>query len=502
MGTGGIEKEFEEELRGVRGSQTIIRSPGGRMITVLEGSEQPPVNGSSVVLTIDKEYQSILEEELEAGLKSSGGKYAVGIILDPNTGEVLALANEKSYDPGKYNLVDDETRRNKAVTDVYEPGSTFKAIAMAAMLDKDLVHPEELIFVDNGSYRFKGITIRDVHGYNSLTVKGVFAKSSNIGMAKLSGRIKKEDLYKYVRGFGFGNTTQISLPGEVRGLLKHPNLWSAYTKVTMSYGYEIAVTPIQLISAYAAVINGGVLYKPQIVKRIELPNGNAVKQFEPEQVRRVISEETSTVMREFLKEVVENGTGKNAHIEGVSIGGKTGTSRRVVDGKYSYSQYNASFIGFFPAEKPSYIILIMVNSPKNGYYGGTVAAPIFKKITERMLHNHPLPEEYDDEDLPENRLPNPMNVFNTNDSETTESEFAFEEHNPLGRITDNRKMPDLKGLSIREAVLVLSELQLEYRIKGTGPVYNQSIKAGTVLKDEMICTIHGEALTVLNRRLY
>jgi len=305
--------------------------------------------------------------------------------MDPNTGEILALANVNDYDPNNYSDYDSFQRKNRCITDTYEPGSTFKAITLATLLDQNLCTENEIINVENGKYKYRDKTIMDTHKNKMLSVRGVLEQSSNIGMTKLIQRIDDEVLYKYMRGFGFGTVTGIELPGEVKGTLTKPSEWSLVSKAFLSFGYEMAVTPIQLVTAFSALVNGGILYQPQIVKRLLNPSGETNLEYKPREVRRIISQKTSDRMRNLLASVVKNGTGQKANLDFVNVGGKTGTSKILENGKYSESNYNSSFVGFFPVENPQVVCLILVNSPQVGGYGGLVAAPIFKEVTKRML---------------------------------------------------------------------------------------------------------------------
>jgi cell division protein FtsI/penicillin-binding protein 2 len=445
----------------------------------------PSQPGENAVLTINRLYQSILEEELNKGLHQFGGAYALGILMNPNTGEIIALSNQLDYNLNHYNAYSDSIRRNKALTDTYEPGSTFKSIAMSVFLDKKICTENDLVNGENGTYQFKRIKIRDSHPEGLMKVKEVFAKSSNIGMAKLSQKIDDEEFFLAVRSFGFGNNSNISLPGEVKGKLKNPLEWSAYSKSSLSFGYEVAVTPIQLITAYAAIINGGILYQPQIIKEIKNHNGDVVKSFEPKEIRRVIQSSTSQKMREFLEAAVLDGTGKKANLNGITIGGKTGTSRKLVDGKYSQQFYNASFVGFFPVENPQYVMLILVNSPtQSSYYGGDVAAPIFKKVTERIitldefLWHYRSSSSEKDIDL----------VYASNSTSLTGSENVASRDITYTKI-NRKEMPNLINLDMREALKILSQLNLEYEVSGSGKVIDQSIVPGTRISSKNKCKI-------------
>lgn len=490
-GVEGLESHYDKELKGIDGRQVILKDAVGGMISINDDATEPAIPGNNLILTIDKEIQKILEDELTAGLKRSGGKYAVGIIMDPNTGGIIAITNKKDYDPNQYGKYDNYTRRNKAITDMYEPGSTFKTFAMASFLDDNTCALTDNVNVENGRYNVNKYVIRDSHPEDVLTVKEVFAFSSNIGMAKLSQNIDNEKFFVYLRSFGFGNYSNIELPGEIKGILPRPSGWSAYTKMSLSYGYHVGVTPLQLINAFSAVINGGILYEPQLVKRIELPDGTIKKDFEPKEIRRVIDEETSEKMRELLREAVSNGTGWKANIKEISVGGKTGTSKQWVDGEYSESYYNSSFIGFVPVDNPKYACLIMVHSPDSrNYYGGDVAAPIFKNVFERVIERNPELKDH--------------LIDDGNDFVAPPIEFKYAAHDPAALLPtgDTTKMPDLRGLTMREAALVMHELQIPYDISGSGIIIEQDIHPGTKLSAEMHCKLKGKEISELKEVLH
>jgi cell division protein FtsI (penicillin-binding protein 3) len=361
---------------------------------------------------------------------------------------------------------------------------------MSALLDQKLCRDDETINVENGKYKFNNVFINDSHNGNStLTVRGVLEQSSNVGMSKLVQRIDNELFYKYIRGFGFGNYSSIDLPGEAEGSLKKPTGWTPITKAFLSFGYELSVTPIQLISAYAAVINGGTLYQPQIIKRIMDTKGAVLNENSPKPIRRVISQETSARMREYLRGVVENGTGKAAKLDFISVGGKTGTSQKLVDGKYSKSHYNSSFIGFFPVENPQILCLVLVNSPERGRYGGAVAAPIFKEVAEKIAKlNSKLFQSNQTIKKEKPELKNHYSAINS------ESNITPVSNNTTRKIDNNyalknNLMPDLSSYSLRDALLCLSKLGLKYKISGSGIVVAQSITPGIKIQKGNTCII-------------
>jgi cell division protein FtsI (penicillin-binding protein 3) len=484
-GVSGIEKAVDKKLTGVEGRRLIEKNAIGDMITVAEQETKPAVPGDNIYLTINKTFQSILEEELKNGLSTYGGTSALGILMDPSTGEVLALSTMNDFNPNEYWKSNDTLRRNQLLTDTYEPGSTFKAITMAALLDQKLCYADELINTENGVYYFKNTRITDTHGSSSMTVKKVFEQSSNVGVAKLVQRIDDDLFYKYLRGFGFGNFTSINLPGEAKGSLKKPTEWNPLTKPFISFGYEIAVTPIQLASAYSALVNGGILYQPQIIKKVANKNNGTVEEIEPKMIRRVISEETSAKMRDFLSAVVENGTGKNARLKEISVGGKTGTSQKLINGRYSKSHYNSSFAGFYPVNNPKVVCVILVNSPQNGKYGGAVAAPIFKRIAQRLVTSNYKyfysPQETD-------QLPAEFKVLHTANS-IEKTEIQNNKHISDLSVVKNGLMPDLTGHTLRDAIFILNELNIKYKVSGSGIVSSQSIPPGEKLNNKLVCKL-------------
>jgi cell division protein FtsI/penicillin-binding protein 2 len=501
-GVNGIAKAFNDELDGENGARLVERNALGDLITISEKETIHPIPGNNIVLTIDKTIQTVLEEGLRAGLKKYRGKSATGIIMNPNNGEILALANVEDYDPNLYWKFNDFRRKNRAVTDTYEPGSTFKAITIAALLNEKACFENEIVNVENGTYKFRNSFIRDTHPADRLSVKGVIEESSNIGIAKLVQRLNDETFYKYVRDFGFGNYTSITLPGEVKGTLKNPGEWSKLSKTYMSFGYGLAVTPIQLATAFSALVNGGVLYKPQLVKKQTNWQGKKIYEAEPVAIRKVISSETSERVRSILKSAVAKGTGKSARSELISVGGKTGTSKIAKDGGYASGKYNSSFIGFFPAENPQVVCLILIDSPELEKYGSKVAAPIFKNITESIVSSKPgyffnydnyIPDESDEIEETKTQL-----IFSDNINVKNQEPFSLAANIEL---TDNR-MPDLRGMTIKEALIILNKIGLKYTIKGNGFVNNQSIKPGDKINKNKICILNCSASEIKGARVY
>ncbi|MGE5437441.1 MAG: penicillin-binding protein, partial [Syntrophothermus sp.] len=497
-GVSGIEKQLENKLKGVEGERLVERNAFGDIITVLEDKTVNAQSGNNIYLTINNDLQKILEEELKNGLKNFNAVSATGIIMNPNTGEVLGLSNVDDYDPNNYWKYDDVIRRNRALTDTYEPGSTFKSISMAALLDKNLVRESESVYCENGRYKFNNVYINDSHSNSTLTVKGVIEQSSNIGMAKLIQRMNGEEFYKYVRAFGFGNPTMIDLPGETKGTLKNPKQWNPLTKAFLSFGYEISVTPIQVAAAYCALVNGGILYQPQLIKKEVTQKGEIIFENSPIKVRQVISEKTSQKMRSLLQGVVNNGTAKTAYTDLINVGGKTGTSQKLVNGNYSKSQYNSSFVGFFPVDKPDYVILILFNSPENGRYGGLVAAPVFKIITERIVKNNPVEKNLETKPAEVEK----MYTQNFNDENVVNNEQPSIIYASNSINSNVSTMPDLTRYSLKDALNLLNKFGIKYSVEGSGRITGQSITPGTRFKKGSFCKLICSEVKPKNTVLY
>ena len=503
-GVNGISKSFDDVLRGRDGFRMVERNAMGEIISISETQTRPSIPGNDIYLTIDKRYQTIVEDELRNSLKQTRAESATCIIMNPNTGEILAMANISDYNPNYFWKYDDFERKNRAITDSYEPGSTFKTFTFAALLEEKAINEAEHINTENGVYKFKNNYIRDSHKFKSLTVRQILEESSNIGVAKLIQRMSDEKYYQYVRSFGFGTYTSITLPGEVTGKLVDLSKWTNQTKTYMSFGYNISVTPLQLTNAFCAIVNGGILYQPQIAKSLEDKNGKVIKENSPVVVRRVISEKTSERMRSILQGVVEKGTGKQAKIDSLAIGGKTGTSKIVVNGKYSDSHYSSSFIGFYPVDNPAIVCLVLINQPKGEYYGGLVSAPVFKNIISRInsLEKGKI----------EPPVPDPEIKTTEKLKQKTEKEFT---HQDIKTNKDQHKsenvfvstnslnlMPDLRGKTIKEAVLILNERGIKWSLSGTGVVAEQSIPPGETFNKRKTCILTCSQISSTGARIY
>lgn len=385
-GLEGVELAYDGYLKGLPGWRWTVKDAKRRDIISGDTKLIPASEGLNVILTIDENIQYIAERELDQVFQRYNAKGASVIVMDPHNGDILALANRPTFDLNGFSSSSYDERRNRAVTDIYEPGSVFKIITAASALESKVADIDQKFFCENGEYKIGGRILHDHKPYGELSFSEIIEKSSNIGVTKIAELLGKDELYKFAKLFGFGERTGIDMPGEVRGILHHPSKWSSVSISSVPIGQEIAATSIQLARAVAVIANGGFLVKPRVVKEIRDTSGNIIKSFPAIEVRRVISEDTASVMRDILMGVIERGTGKKARLKMYTAAGKTGTAQKVEEGgRYSHSKFIASFLGFAPAVDPKVVILVMVDEPGPVYYGGTVAAPVFGRIAEEVL---------------------------------------------------------------------------------------------------------------------
>ena len=511
-GIDGVEKIYNDYLKGKEGLIYYRKDASGRIQGRIKDKGFDAKNGYNIQLTVDLEIQKILEEELDRGVNESKARYGIGIVMNPNTGEIIALAVNPSYNPARYSEYSDDVRKNKAITDVYDPGSTFKAVTLATAIELNKINLDTIIDAEYGVYKVpNGKLIRDDHKFSMLTPKEAFVYSSNIVMAKISRFIGEDNFYKYVYNFGFGNKTGIDLPGEVRGIITRPTN-KDYNLLWMAHGYSISVTPIQIVTMYASIINGGNLVKPFVVKKVFDNQGNIITENKPIVYRKVISEETSDIMRRLMEKVVEEGTGKKARLEFVSCGGKTGTAKKFIPGiGYSERTYISSFVGFFPVEKPEYLIFIKLDSPQNGYYGGEVAAPIFKRIGDRIwktkhsiVNQNAIVKETRTVEKNSRQVPDLVGKSKVSAIEIAKTFCSKIELKGNGEIVREQiydpfkhkitlifdkstnsiqaeskiKVPSVVGRSLRDASTILKSSGIKFVVEGKGYVKNQSIKEG------------------------
>lgn len=493
-GISGLELEYDSLLRGVDGWIVMQKDGRGEKKPTPEYPSEQPVDGHSLRLTLDIGFQSILEQELEKGIDENNADGGIGVIVNCRTGEVMAMAGFEKSDSG----VRKRLARNRAISDMFEPGSVFKVVTAAAAYEYHIVSPEKRFNAENGIYRVplrggRVRIIRDTHEHSVLTFEDAIVNSSNIVMAKASLDIGPERLYRMARDFGFGVQTGIDQTGELRGILKKPHQWSGTTLQTMAYGYEVGVTPLQIVMAYSAAANGGMLMQPYLVSEILPPQGVATIMNEPRSIRRVISPETAALLTRALEQVVVRGTGAEARSKAVNIAGKTGTSRKYAPGGYAMGSYTASFVGFFPLEAPKYTGIVMLDNPRSkGYYGGVTSGPVFRRIVERISGTIP-----DAVIIPDGTKSRDQRVALHQDEPSTRSVESKAvdksvrsgrepQASPKGRTAsskrfngDAQRMPDVRGYSMRRALIYLTSLDYQVSVEGVGKVIEQIPEPGT-----------------------
>tara|TARA_R110002124_G_scaffold287346_1_gene473460 strand:- start:3963 stop:6131 length:2169 start_codon:yes stop_codon:yes gene_type:complete len=459
-GKTGLEAYYDEELKGENGVQQVRRGPRNQISAYVGAPKKLPENGNSIHTTIDSYIQAILEDELKKGVEKHLAEYGTGIIIDPRTGAIKAMANYPTYDPNYPGRDEHENRRNFAISDMVEPGSTFKLVTAIAAVEQNKVDFDEIFETpESGEVQIHGLTLRDHDPLGNMTFQEVIQKSSNVATAEIAMRLKPQIFYQYARNLGFGSETNIDLSGEVAGILNKPYDWSLVSLPWMSHGYEVLATPLQVAQAYAAFANEGMLMRPYLVDKIEDENGNIVLDNTPVEIRRVAKKKTLQKILPIFESVVsDSGTGEWAQIDGLRIAGKTGTAKKVYQGRYS-NKYLASFVGFFPAEDPKYVCLIMLNEPKTSGYGGFTAAPIFRETAKRIAGL--------DGDIQRSMSPKEKPNFIT-------------------------KAPSFLGISRDESENLLEKFNIPYSVEGkTGYVVSQNIKPGEFINagDEIIITL-------------
>ncbi len=453
-GVTGLEKKYDDKLRGIDGVQQVRRDRNGRIFAYVGAPRRQPRQGYSLYTTIDSQIQAILEEELKAGILRTKSNYGSAIVMDPQTGAIKAMANYPTFNPNNPASSENENRRNYAVSDMIEPGSTFKLVTAIAAVEQDVVSfDEKFTTPKSGQTLIHGQWMRDHDPLGTLTFTEVIKKSSNVATSEIARRLSRDVFYQYARNLGFGTLTNIDLPSEESGRLQKPYEWSRVSLPWMAIGYEVLATPIQLIQAYAAFANGGIMMRPYLVEKITDQEENIVWKHDPVEVRRVARKETVEKLYPVFREVVtDSGTAAWAQVEGLSIAGKTGTTQKYINGQYR-SSYRASFVGFFPTENPRYVVMIVLDEPETSIYGGRTAGPIFRETAKRIAG-----------------LDNQI-------------EKQMIEHDELNRETLLTYVPNLRGLSLQEAKTLLGIQRLPYDSEGNGTlIVSQNPAPGTELQ--------------------
>ena len=481
-GLTGIEKEFNSYLAGKAG--WVVKQVDGKGRSQIKTSFpiKPPIDVSNIQLTIDLEYQSILHEELNRRINETNAKGAIGIIINPQNGSILAMSSMPDFNPNQHGLSPIENQKNRVLTDQFEPGSTYKVVTATAAVATNAVSLYEEFNCKEGKINVAGKIISDHEIFGLLTFPQIIAHSSNVGMIKIAQKLGQEPLYTFSRDFGFGSPTGIQFPGESKGKLRQTKNWSEMSLAEVSIGYEVGVTALQLASAYAAIANGGYLIKPRLIKQILSAKGEVIYSEKPEIIRKIGNPEIMETVKDMLVDVVQYGTGEKAKIKGWSIAGKTGTAYKFIDGAYS-NKYISNFAGFFPAEKPQVVGVIILDEPKYGYHwGGYGAAPVFRRIAQRIINVDDSIKHHKKEKRPTET------VIANNDNE--KSLIALSTVNSLKKYQDGYAIvPNVRGMSIRKAKSILKKSNLRAKFEGSGQVVWQSPAPGTKKLPGTICTI-------------
>jgi cell division protein FtsI (penicillin-binding protein 3) len=481
-GRAGIEEQYDWLIGGQKG-RAFLQIDGNRR--PFSRLEEPPTPGASLILTIDEYIQHVVERELAEGVRASGAERGSAIVMDPFTGEILAIANVPTFNPNNFKSYKEEIRKNPAAQDVYEPGSTFKVVTAGAALEEKLARPSDLINTSPGVIRFGGRVIDEAkgHNYGTLTFEDVIVKSSNVGAIRIGLRLGAERLTSYVSRFGFGARTSSDrfpgesggdFPGESKGIVWKASELTDSAVASVSMGYQVSVTALQMAAAFSAVANGGELVEPRLVRAV-IRNG--VQQMVPRKVvRRVLSPTIAAELTTIMEGVVERGTAKTAQVEGFTIAGKTGTAAKAYPGRgYSTTDYNVSFVGFVPSREPQFTILVVIDSPhKVSPYGGTVAGPVFQKIAAAILRHRGV--------SPTLNRPTPVLVARRDENQPRPVSGPAEPTivTLAADASDSPAVfPDLVGMNARDAARALVRLGISPRLYGNGTVVSQRPAAGS-----------------------
>ena len=473
-GVSGLESKYNKFLKPVSGSKLSKRNGLGVKISDPTLPSQEAKNGADITLTINKEYQAVLRDELIIQMEKVGASASMGLILNPQTGAILSMVNLPDYNPNSPNDFDIELQRNKIVSDLIEPGSTFKIVTMAAALESDISLTDE--YNVQGPYNFHNIKmIEDSEPHTVLNVKEILAFSSNIGTIKIAEYLGKKSIYNQAREFGYGTKTGFDSFTEQPGTFREPSKWTLSSMHSVPIGYEISATPLQIAMSYAAIANGGFLLKPYVVERIEKHDDTIIKN-QRNTKKRILSQSNSEKLGLMLSHTVENGSAKSAAIDGWNVAGKTGTSKKLIDGQYSEKEFISSFVGYFPYENPQLLCLIILDSPdvsRNLHWGGISAAPVFKSVMDRIINI--------DKSITISRSKN----------QRVKNEPILIQKNYKIKI-EYVEMPNLIGKTVRDAFSDLKKVGIKPQISGRGLIVSQSIEAGTKIEKESICILKAE----------
>jgi len=479
-GLEGVERAWNDTLAGTPGRAIVGRDALGREIATQQVLTSPTL-GRGVMLTIDRTIQYLAEREIDAAYRRTSAKGAMAVAMDPRTGDILALALRPTFNPNAFlDVASRDVWRNRAVTDPFEPGSTFKVILAAAALEEGVVRPDDRIWAENGALTIAKTTIHDWKKFGWLSFTEVLQNSSNVGSMKVGLALGRDRYHRYMTAFGFGAPTGIGLPGESRGVLRDPQRWSVLSLPTMSIGQEVSVTALQMVAAFGAVANGGTLVQPRLVKAEFDAEGREVRRIEPRAVRQVISPETARTLSRMLVQVVDQGTGHYAAVPGYEVGGKTGTAQKLdpATRRYSRAPGVLSFIGFVPADEPRLVLLVLLDEPKTEKWGSEAAAPLFSAIAGPVLRYLEVAPR---DTAPIQIVTGPR----TDGTGTARVRLVSAERVESAGVL----MPDVRGRTLRQALALLAPLGVGVEIEGRGRVTQQTPAAGERVDDDAVARL-------------
>lgn len=486
-GLEGLELKYDNFLK--RKPEEIVwaRDARGNPLFLEESLTAEKKNKSyNILLTIDSRIQYLVDSQLNEAVRKTGAKGGIAIAMDPKTGAILAMSQEPGFNPNTFRKTSAESKKNRAVADCFDPGSTFKPFVAAAALEEGVVRETDRFDCENGSYAVANRVFHEAkrHKYGVLTFREVLKYSSNIGSIKISQKLGKEKFYKYITDFGFGSKTGIDLPGEASGILRHCGQWTNVDSSAIAFGQGISVTAIQITTALASIANGGLLMKPYIVRGFADEDGTLIREFPPTVVRRVISRETAATMASVLTDVVgaPDGTGKLARIENIPVAGKTGTSQKFdwSARRYSSEKVRTSFMGFFPADNPKMVLFVMIDEPKKDKWGGVAAAPVFRNISEQILRRY-------EHSIGENPIIEERQLV----PESGIKLVSAAENNSADEYS-RTIMPDFRGLTMKRAVKLARERGIELQVEGSGWAVSQVPAPGAALGENPACKVSFE----------
>ena len=491
IGLGGVEQYYNEKIRGESGKLYLEMDLKHR---AFESYEVQPHPGQTVVLTIDQTIQYRTEQALGAAVERAHAKSGTAIVMDPRTGEILALANAPAFDPNQPPKDASEGRANGALQSIYEPGSTFKVVAYSAAIERGLVKPDDKIDCQMGQITVAGRLIHDHHPFGVLSVADALAQSSNVGAIKLGLLIGNESMYDYMKRLGFGSRTGIDLAGESPGIVRSLSRWQPSSIGSIAMGQEIGVTPLQMAAAYSALANGGMLVKPHVVREMRSPDGSVLFQAKSE-ARRALKPETTDALRGMLEGVTLRGTARKAQLDGYSAAGKTGTAQKIDPRTHTYSptKYIGSFVGFAPVNNPSVVIIVVIDEPLGAYHGGDVAAPVFREIAEQILPDLNVAPDVEVKTgtplIARQSQPSPQAIkeaqFQSQQREASlpkvvARNFSGQNSEVVFAVATKRAavMPDLRGQSVRDVARMCAQLGLRLEARGEGRAVSQDPSPG------------------------